>query len=142
MVPLKDSEIILYITRNQWEQMKNLADLGVPLEVCGLLGGKNNRVISVQPVDNCLHSPVRYLMDARDQFNAFQKFEKMDLDLVGIYHSHPHGAPDPSPTDIDEAYYPEVVYLIWSRYSGQWSCRGYKIIIKKTTEVALVITDS
>ncbi len=37
------------------------------------------------------------------------------LELVGIYHSHPHGPPGLSEIDVKEAYYPEVVHLVWSR---------------------------
>ena len=40
--------------------------------------------------------------------------------LLGIYHSHPHGAAAPSETDIAQAAYPEAAQVIvslldWSR---------------------------
>jgi proteasome lid subunit RPN8/RPN11 len=53
--------------------------------------------------------------------------EARELDLVGIYHSHPHGPDTPSDTDMHEAYYPDAFYLIWSRRTGDWACRGYRI---------------
>ena len=36
------------------------------------------------------------------------------LDLMGIYHSHPTTANEPSPTDISMAFYPDVAYFIAS----------------------------
>jgi proteasome lid subunit RPN8/RPN11 len=47
--------------------------------------------------------------------------EAQGLEMVGIYHSHPHGPDSPSPTDIAEAYYPDAVYLIWFRQDGEWA---------------------
>jgi len=34
--------------------------------------------------------------------------------LIAIYHSHPHGPPEPSSTDVARAYYPEAAHLIIS----------------------------
>ena len=34
------------------------------------------------------------------------------LSILGVYHSHPAGVAEPSPTDIDEAMYPEWAYVI------------------------------
>jgi proteasome lid subunit RPN8/RPN11 len=34
--------------------------------------------------------------------------------LIAIFHSHPHGPAEPSKTDIERAYYPEVAHLIVS----------------------------
>jgi proteasome lid subunit RPN8/RPN11 len=34
------------------------------------------------------------------------------LDIVGFYHSHPHSAATPSPTDLAEASYVGCLYLI------------------------------
>jgi proteasome lid subunit RPN8/RPN11 len=39
------------------------------------------------------------------------------LQLLGIYHSHPHGANEPSRTDIARAYYPDAAYFIISPQS-------------------------
>jgi len=36
------------------------------------------------------------------------------LELMGIYHSHPNGKNEPSPRDIELAYYPDTGYLIVS----------------------------
>ena len=46
-------------------------------------------------------------------------------ELVGIYHSHPDGPPEPSALDRMEAAYPDAAYLIFSRSQGEWKCRAF-----------------
>ena len=43
-----------------------------PLEACGLLAGKNDRVEKVILVRNQAQSPVRFVMDPYQQLEAFQ----------------------------------------------------------------------
>ena len=108
-----------------------------PLEACGLLAGRNGRVELVVGVRNTARSPVRYLMDPRQQWNAFEKFEQLGLELLGIYHSHPNGPSRPSPTDIKQAMY-EAVQVIWSRQEGEpWQADGFWIAAGKVSKVTL-----
>ena len=58
-------------------------------------------------------------------------------ELVGIYHSHPNGPDKPSVTDIQEAYYPDVVYMILSPDGETWRCRGFRIQDGKFDEVVV-----
>ncbi len=111
-----------------------------PLEACGLLAGKNNRVEKVIFVRNQAQSPVRFVMDPYQQLGAFEWIESHALELVGIFHSHPAGPETVSATDIAEAAY-EVVHIIWSRPSGQWEARGFWLENGGATEITLLITD-
>jgi proteasome lid subunit RPN8/RPN11 len=112
-----------------------------PLEACGLLAGKNDSVETVLRVANAERSPVRFRMDAQEQYDAFMRIEADGLDLVGIFHSHPSGPETVSPTDIDEAAY-DVVHIIWSRKDQNWSARGFWIERGQVTEVNLqVVTE-
>jgi proteasome lid subunit RPN8/RPN11 len=110
-----------------------------PLEACGLLAGKNNRVEKVILVRNQAQSPVRFVMDPYEQLRALEWIESQSLDLVGIFHSHPAGPEIASPTDIAEAAY-AVVHIIWSRPNGPWRPRGFWIEDGQVTEVALLIS--
>jgi len=132
----------LKLTPVQWEQMQLDAEQRYPEEACGLLAGKDGQVQRVNPIPNILHSPVRYRMDPQKQLDAFMEMEEENLDLLGIYHSHPNGPDQPSPTDVAEAYYPEAVYLIWSHASGDWKCQGFSIQHKKVQKVDLHITEA
>ena len=100
----------------------------LPNEACGLLAGKNNHVLFVTPITNELNSSIRFRMNPEEQLQAFNYIENHGWELLGIYHSHPNGPAEPSPTDINEAYYPDVIHLIWSPRAGEWSCNGYYIL--------------
>lgn len=121
----------IYIKTQDWKKMICDINTRLPEEACGLLLGEANQnhyqTIEVRPTKNVLHSPVRYRMDPEEQLVAFNYMDKKGLDLVAIYHSHPEGPDTPSQTDIDEAFYPEAVNLIWSRSSGKWHCRAFLI---------------
>ena len=135
----------LEMTRQHWEQMRGDAELKMPNEACGLLAGSANqgsyKATLVFPTVNILHSPVRYRLDPQEQLDVFIQLEERGLELVGIYHSHPMGPDEPSPTDISEAYYPESVYLIWSRYTGQWKSRGFLIQEGVVREVPVSVVE-
>jgi [CysO sulfur-carrier protein]-S-L-cysteine hydrolase len=112
-----------------------------PLEACGIVAGQNGGAVAVFPVENSLRSPVRFLMDPAQQVKVLFHLEEQGWDLLAIYHSHPEGPPNPSPTDIAEAYYPEAAYLIWSIDGDDWVCRGYTIVGGSVEEIHLEIID-
>ena len=43
-----------------------------------------------------------------------REFRAAGLTMMGIYHSHPNSKNEPSPRDIDLAYFPDVAYFIVS----------------------------
>src|SRR5688500_12177066 len=130
----------LIIKRSHWQAMLEHIDSHVPLEACGLLAGKRDRVERVISVQNQAQSPVRFVMEPYEQLQAFDWIDCHGLELLGIFHSHPAGPEIASPTDIAEAAY-EVVHLIWSRTQGPWQARGFWIESGRTTEVSLKILD-
>jgi len=129
------------LSRAHWQAMRRHVARRSPLEACGLLAGKGARVELVLGVPNSLHSPVRFRMEPRAQWRAFQRIEAAGLDLIGIYHSHPKGPDHPSPTDIAEGMYP-VVNIIWYQTEGEWNARGFWIESGKPTEIALKVVHS
>jgi proteasome lid subunit RPN8/RPN11 len=121
-----------------WQAMRRHVIAQAPLEACGLLAGKQDAVETVLRVRNAEQSPVRFRMDAQEQYNAFEWINANGLDLVGIFHSHPSGPETVSPTDIAQAAY-EVVHIIWSRPKRTWNARGFWIEKGKATEVTLQV---
>ena len=111
-----------------------------PLEACGLLVGKQDSVEAVLKVRNAAQSPVRFRMDPQEQYNALMWIEANELDLVGIYHSHPSGPETASATDIAEAAY-EAVHIIWSRTGQTWNARGFWIEADQVTEVTIQVVN-
>jgi proteasome lid subunit RPN8/RPN11 len=84
-----------------------------PEEACGIIAALPSEGPSeVIPITNALHSPVRYQMDTREQFDAMKRLRREGMELWAIFHSHPMSEPYPSPTDLRLAFYPECYYLI------------------------------
>ena len=130
----------LIISQKHWQEMLEHVDKHVPLEACGLLAGRHDRVEKVITVRNQAQSPVRFVMEPYEQLQAFDQIDSTGLDLLGIFHSHPAGPEAVSATDIAEAAY-EVVHLIWSRTQGHWQARGFWIEDGSAMEVSLKIVD-
>jgi proteasome lid subunit RPN8/RPN11 len=126
----------LILTREVWQGMQRHVRSRLPLEACGLLVGKQSRVELRLGIPNMERSERRFRMEPRAMWRAFQRIEAAGLELVGIYHSHPRGPDHPSATDIAENLYP-VAQLIWSRGTGRWRGRAYRIESGKTTEISL-----
>jgi [CysO sulfur-carrier protein]-S-L-cysteine hydrolase len=130
----------LTLGKNHCQEMLEHVDGHAPLEACGLLAGKDDRVQEVILVRNQARSPVRFVMDPYEQLQAFEWIDSHGLELLGIFHSHPAGPETASLTDIAEAAY-EVVQLIWSRNQNGWKVRGFWIENGNATEVSLQIVD-
>ena len=112
----------------------------LPEEGCGLLGGELDGqgqadIRAVIPVENSLHSPVRFRMDPAAQLQAFNRLDEQGLELLAIFHSHPNGPDSPSITDLTEFAYPGVLTLIFSPLDlnaqpdnpACWQCKSYRI---------------
>lgn len=85
-----------------------------PLECCGILGGKEKTVEKAFELQNVEGSSIRYLMSPQEQLRVFEEMEKESMEMIAIYHSHPHTIPFPSETDVKLAFYPEVSSIIIS----------------------------
>lgn len=130
----------LTLRRKHIQEIVEYVDSHAPLEACGLLAGKKDRVEKILFVENQAQSPVRFVMDPLEQLQALNWIESNGLDLVGIFHSHPAGPETASPTDIAEAAY-EVVHIICSRKDDSWVLRGFWIENGRATEVTLQFVD-
>jgi proteasome lid subunit RPN8/RPN11 len=112
-----------------------------PNESCGILAGRDSGPTHIYQVKNTDPNPrIRYLMDAQEQFWIFKNMRHNGLQLVAIYHSHPHTEAYPSPTDVKLAYYPEAYYILTSLQDPQNPVmHAYRIIDGKITEEQIEI---
>lgn len=108
-------------------------------ESCGLITGKGNLARHHFSITNGLHSPFRFQMDGSEMLRVFEWMEIHDQLLLGIYHSHPNGPENPSPTDLEEDYYPDVIKLIGSKINTQWELRAYHQNLSGYIQIPLVI---
>jgi desampylase len=84
-----------------------------PRECCGLLLGRGDEVAEARRARNVASSPeTRFVIDPKDHIDARRDGRARGLEILGFYHSHPHGAAVPSATDLAEATYPGCVYAI------------------------------
>jgi proteasome lid subunit RPN8/RPN11 len=130
----------LFFDQTHYDEMLRHVERHAPLEACGLLAGKNDRVEKVILVRNQAQSPVRFVMDPYEQLQAFEWIDSQALELLGIFHSHPAGPETVSVTDIREAAY-EVVHVIWSRLASTWNVRGFWIESGQVREVPLSVQE-
>jgi proteasome lid subunit RPN8/RPN11 len=85
-----------------------------PIEGCGILGGREGRVLKVYRMKNTEESPDRFFMDAAEMAETIRDLYYEDLEIVGIYHSHVRGPAYPSNLDVERAYYPDACSVIIS----------------------------
>lgn len=111
-----------------------------PLEGCGLLAGSGGRVSGHYPVSNRLRSPTAYEMEPKEQLRAMLDMEDRAWELVAVYHSHPHGPEEPSPTDIAKATYPDAAQVIVSfRRPDSPKARAFYVVDGRFDEIELAI---
>jgi len=131
----------ILIPKSIWHQMQQHVEEEAPLEACGILGGQEYKATHLIPVHNIYKSQTRFKMDPQAQLEAFNQLESKSCDLIAIYHSHPRGNSYPSKEDIDQAFYPDAVQLIWSVHSIYWRCCAYFIKNRMVEEIEVRILD-
>ena len=84
------------------------------IECCGLLAGRDGVITAIFPAMNALASATAYEIAPRELFELFRTLRDRELTHLGQYHSHLSTENVPSPTDIEQAGYPEQAYFIAS----------------------------
>ncbi len=87
--------------------------------MCGVLIGsradpdESDAVRDARPVPNVAADPrTHYELDPEATLAEIEAAEAAGDDVVGFYHSHPRGPPEPSDTDRRQATWPGYVYCI------------------------------
>lgn len=71
-----------------------------PLEACGLLLGAGNSIVEARSCANVHVAPERHFeIDPQALIDAHRNARNGGLDVLGYWHSHPSGPPEPSATD-------------------------------------------
>ena len=107
---------------------------GYPLEACGLLVGLGNRVHRFVACTNEAASARVYTIPPRDHLRIERAAEDEGLAVIGVFHSHTHSEPHPSPTDVNQAPDPEWHYVIVSLKRDAPETRSYRIVDGSITE--------
>lgn len=117
---------MLVMSRAQLKQVVDAAEVAYPRECCGLLAGRSGpgsdvEVRAVHPSAN---------LDRSGRADRFEVDSKLFIDLnrdlrgtadrvIGVYHSHCDHRAQPSETDLDLAWEPDLIWLIVAVEGGQ-----------------------
>ncbi|MBA2256768.1 MAG: M67 family metallopeptidase [Thermoleophilaceae bacterium] len=110
-----------------------------PNECCGYLRAAQGRVEEVFPARNLRNSRYGYELDPQSLLAA-NELDDAGYE-VGVYHSHPRSAPEPSQTDINLAHYPHWTYLIVS-LAGDAQVRAWRIFDGRVEEEELAVVEN
>lgn len=111
------------------EEMIAHAREEAPNECCGIIAGQDGRAVKLFRGRNAEASPYRYNVDPQDLFRIHRECDGNGWEFLAIYHSHTKTKAYPSPTDIDQAYWPESYYIIISvRRQGRPTKRAFRIV--------------
>ena len=110
-------------------------------ECCGLLAGAEGIITRLLRAANAALNPaVAYEIAPLEIFRLTRDIRAANLELLGIYHSHPASDNAPSPRDIELAYYPEAAYFILSPgLENPRSIRAFSIRDGRAVELEIQI---
>jgi len=130
------------IPRPLVNRLLHYAQTSPDLEVCGLVGAKNGVPGNCYPVKNAAATPDRrFQMDPSEQIEAMRKMRERGEELFAIFHSHPAAPAEPSAADLEQAAYPDALYIVISlNTKGVLEMRGFRIDrTRRIEEVALLV---
>jgi len=105
---------MLRIPNTIYQEILDHAKKESPLECCGILSGKEKTVQQAFKLKNTEESSAKYSISPQDQLRVFEEMEKESMEMIAIYHSHPHTIPFPSEIDVKLAFFPDISSVIIS----------------------------
>ena len=118
------SEQNCVFTKAAMLDMCNIAELGYPDEICGLLIGTSHAdgwvIASVKQVPNLNEERAadRFQLDPTGYQAVDRSLRGSEHEIIGVFHSHPDCPAQPSPTDLTNAW-EGFVYPIISVCNGE-----------------------
>ena len=111
-----------------------------PNECCGLVASSNGDAQHIYRAANAERSPVKYVVDPRDQIRIQNDIDNHGWELGAIYHSHTRTEPFPSQTDINLARnWPDPLYVIVGVAGDAPDVRAFRIVDGQVTETELEV---
>ena len=91
-----------------------------PNESCAILFGKNNHITRIFFTKNIDESPITFTISNEDLIEAYSIAEKEDMEIIGIFHSHPESEAYPSNTDKKFMVSNPVTWIIYSVINNEF----------------------
>ena len=117
---------MLKLCRADYDALRHHGEETYPYECCGILLGHvsddGTRVVTstARAGNTRTDSPQnRYNIDPRDQIRIQREGRERGEDIIGYYHSHPDHPARWSLTDLADAHWPGISYVITSVEKGK-----------------------
>ena len=100
----------MHISTQNLSTLRQQAESGYPLEICGLLLGTVSdsgwHIQQLRPVANLNteRAADRFQLDPAAYQSVDRELRGTGIDIIGVYHSHPDCPAKPSPTDLSNAW--------------------------------------
>ena len=114
------------LTPEQLRAIERAAEEAYPEEACGLLVGRSPpgegySVSAVEASANVAEPPRtrRFEVDPKLRLRLERALRESPDSVIGVYHSHPDGRPEPSDTDRAMIFEPEMIWLITAVAAGR-----------------------
>lgn len=132
----------LEIPADIFEQMVAQAKAEAPIEACGILVGRGNKVEKLYEMTNVDASSDHFMMEPKEQFAVIKDIRSAALEMLAIYHSHPETPARPSSEDIRLSLTPGVTYIILSLQGADGpDLKGFNIEDSVVTEKRVRIVE-
>lgn len=113
----------LMLRQHHLNELLSYAQKNPTFESCAYLLGtsddKNNQLKQIIPMSNVHPSAEHFFaFSPNEQLRVFHLLQKLRLQIIGIFHSHPHSPPILSDEDLKYIFFPNQSNLILSLKNG------------------------
>lgn len=119
------------LSKNQVEVLKKHSKQNFPNESCAILFGDTvDGTVTIKEIflaRNIDESPVNFTISNEELIRAYSEAEKMHLEVIGIFHSHPDSVPYPSSTDKKYMEINPVPWVIFSNIHDEFKAYIYDL---------------
>jgi len=130
----------LVLTESQKQILIKHTKKNNPNESCAILFGsiidEKNIVQDIFLTDNVEDSPVKFIISNEQLIKAYQTAEDKNLDVVGIFHSHPNSDPYPSENDKKFLQVNPIAWIIFSGITHEF--KAY-VLEKEILQISVVV---
>ncbi len=133
----------LLISRRHLDEMVAHCLAAYPEEGCGLIATPPGLALVERcyPTRNAAGSARLYTVHPLDHLRADRDAETAGLVIAGVFHSHTHTDPYPSPTDVGQAPDPTWHYVLVSLRHDLPSVRSYRIVEGGVSEEPVLVEE-
>jgi len=117
---------MIAMTEDQLSEIRQHGERDYPFECCGLMLGRFERnghkdVVEIYPISNAREEEAkrnRFLIRPEELMRGEKYARGNNLDVVGLYHSHPDDRAVPSQYDLEHAW-PTYSYIVVTVEKGR-----------------------